>query len=56
MSDLVLVEDVAPHVRLVKLNRPEELNAINAELCTALHEELERAAARPLVPRDRADG
>jgi enoyl-CoA hydratase len=41
----VLVEDVAPHVRLIKLNRPEQLNAINAELCTSLHYELERAAA-----------
>lgn len=45
MSDVVLVEDVAPHVRLIKLNRPEQLNAINAELCTALHAELERIAA-----------
>jgi enoyl-CoA hydratase/carnithine racemase len=44
MSDLVLVEDAAPHVRLLKLNRPQELNALNADLCTALHEELERAA------------
>jgi enoyl-CoA hydratase len=45
MSDVVLAEDVAPHVRLLKLNRPEQLNAINAELCGALHAELERAAA-----------
>lgn len=45
MSDVVLVEDVAPHVRLVKLNRPEHLNAITAELCAALHLELDRAGA-----------
>lgn len=45
MSDVVLAEDAAPHVRLIKLNRPEQLNAINSELCTALHLELERAAA-----------
>jgi enoyl-CoA hydratase len=45
MSDVVLVEDVAPHVRLVKLNRPDRLNAITAELCSALHFELDRIAA-----------
>ena len=45
MSDVVLAEDAAVHVRLIKLNRPEQLNAINTELCTALHQELERAAA-----------
>jgi enoyl-CoA hydratase len=45
MSDAVLAEDIAPHVRLVKLNRPEQLNAINVDLCTSLHLELERTAA-----------
>lgn len=45
MSDPLLVESVAPHVRLLKLNRPEQLNAITAELCQSLHLELERAAA-----------
>jgi enoyl-CoA hydratase len=45
MSEVVLVEAVAPHVRMIKLNRPEQLNAITAELCSALHVELERAAA-----------
>jgi enoyl-CoA hydratase/carnithine racemase len=44
MSDVVLIEDVAPHVRLIKLNRPEQLNALNAELCGSLHQEFERAA------------
>jgi len=45
MSAVVLAEDVAPHVRLIKLNRPEQLNAINAELCSQLHAEVDRAAA-----------
>jgi enoyl-CoA hydratase len=45
VSDVVLVEDAAPHVRLIKLNRPDQLNAINSEVCTALHLELERTAA-----------
>jgi enoyl-CoA hydratase len=45
MGDVVLVEDAAPKVRLVKLNRPEHLNAMTAELCAALHAELDRAGA-----------
>lgn len=45
MSELLIVDELAPHVRLIKLNRPDELNALNADLCTALHAELERAAA-----------
>src|SRR5687768_12973173 len=45
MSDVLVVEDLIPQVRLVKLNRPEKLNAITAELCQSLHLELERAAA-----------
>src|SRR2546430_2861072 len=45
MSKVVLAEDIAPHVRLIKLNRPERLNAINVELCRSLHNELDRAAA-----------
>jgi enoyl-CoA hydratase/carnithine racemase len=45
MSSLVLVEDVAPHVRRLTLNRPEQLNAMTAELCQALHEEVARSAA-----------
>lgn len=45
MSDVLLTEAVAPHVRLLKLNRPEHLNAMTAELCSALHVELEQIAA-----------
>ena len=45
MSTSVLVEDVAPHVRLIKLNRPDRLNAMTAELCSSLHAELDRAGA-----------
>jgi enoyl-CoA hydratase/carnithine racemase len=45
MSDLVLAENAAPHVRLIKLNRPDRLNAMTADLCAALHLELERIAA-----------
>jgi enoyl-CoA hydratase/carnithine racemase len=42
MSDVVVVDKVSAHVRLIKLNRPDKLNTINAELCGALHSELER--------------
>ena len=45
MSSLVLLEDVAPHVRRLTINRPEQLNAMTAELCQALHEEVARTAA-----------
>ena len=33
------------HIQLLTLNRPDELNAMNAELCGALHDELDRIAA-----------
>jgi enoyl-CoA hydratase len=45
MSNVVLVENVSAHVRLIKLNRPDKLNAMTAELCSALHHELENVAA-----------
>lgn len=45
MSAIVLVDQPAPGVRLLSLNRPEELNAMTAELCDALHAELRAAAA-----------
>jgi enoyl-CoA hydratase len=40
MTPLLLVEEPTPHVRQLTLNRPEQLNAMTAELCEALHEEL----------------
>jgi enoyl-CoA hydratase/carnithine racemase len=42
MTPPVLVEEPAPHVIQLALNRPEQLNAMTAELCEALHEELRR--------------
>jgi enoyl-CoA hydratase len=45
MTDLLLVEEPAPHVRRLALNRPDQLNAMNAELCEALHEQLRAIAA-----------
>ncbi len=44
MTPLVLVEEPAPHVVQLALNRPEQLNAMTAELCEALHVELRRIA------------
>jgi enoyl-CoA hydratase len=45
MTDVLLSERAADGVELLTLNRPDELNAMNAELCEALHRELERNAA-----------
>jgi len=45
MTQLLLVEKPAPHVRLLTLNRPEQLNAMTSELCEALHLELRGVAA-----------
>lgn len=44
MPEPVLTEESAPHVRELTLNRPEQLNAMTAELCGALHEQLRRVA------------
>src|SRR3954449_7759043 len=49
MAPLVLVDDPAAHVRRLTLNRPELLNAMTAELCEALHEELGRIAGERSV-------
>jgi enoyl-CoA hydratase len=46
---LVLTEEPAPGVRELTLNRPEQLNAMTAELCEALHEELRLLAAERSV-------
>jgi enoyl-CoA hydratase len=43
VSEVLLIEDAAPGVRLLTLNRPDELNPMTAELCEALHRELARA-------------
>ena len=45
MSSLLLVDEPAPHVRRLTLNRPEQLNAITAELCEALHAALREVGA-----------
>jgi enoyl-CoA hydratase len=37
VTTLLHVDAPAPHVQRVTLNRPEQLNAMNAELCEALH-------------------
>ena len=37
MAELLIVEEPAPHVRRLTLNRPEQLNAMTSELCEALH-------------------
>ena len=45
MAPLLLVDEPAPHVRQLTLNRPEQLNAMTSELCEALHVELRAIAA-----------
>jgi enoyl-CoA hydratase len=40
MPQLLLVDEPAPHVRRLTMNRPEQLNAMTAELCGTLHSEL----------------
>jgi enoyl-CoA hydratase len=45
MAPLLLVDEPAPHVRQLTLNRPEQLNAMTSELCEALHGELRAIGA-----------
>jgi len=45
MAEVLLVEEPAAHVRRLTLNRPDQLNAMNAQLCEALHEQLRAIAA-----------
>ena len=40
MTDLLLVDEPAPHVLQLTLNRPEQLNAMTSELCEELHRQL----------------
>jgi enoyl-CoA hydratase len=45
VSSLLLRDQPAPHVRVLKLNRPEQLNAMTSELCEELHGELRSVAS-----------
>jgi enoyl-CoA hydratase len=45
VSPPLLVDQPAPQVRLLTLNRPDELNAMTAELCEALHAAVAEIAA-----------
>lgn len=45
MSELVLVDQPRAGVRILTLNRPDQLNTMTAELCAALHAELAVARA-----------
>lgn len=48
MTEPVLY-DVSDHIALITLNRPEAMNAVNADLATALGEALDRADHDPEV-------
>ena len=45
MTDVLSSERAAARVHVITMNRPDRLNAMNAELCAALHDELERVGA-----------
>ena len=42
---MLKIDSPSPAVRVLTLDRPDELNAMNVDLCSALHEELDRIAA-----------
>ena len=50
----VIVDQVAPGVTRITLNRPEKLNAMNAELIEDLHDALDDVAIDRGVPGHRA--
>src|SRR5690348_3648040 len=45
VTELILVDQPAPHVTRLTLNRPDQLNAMTAELCEALHAALRSVGA-----------
>jgi enoyl-CoA hydratase len=45
MAEVLSIESPTPAVRVLTLNRPDARNAMTAELCQALHDELDRIAA-----------
>jgi enoyl-CoA hydratase len=45
MSELVLVDQPETGIRVLTLNRPDQLNAMTAELAVALHDQLRAVAA-----------
>jgi enoyl-CoA hydratase/carnithine racemase len=45
VADVLLADRPSPAVRVLTLNRPDRLNAMTAELCGALHAELQAIAA-----------
>jgi len=45
MTPVLLVDEPAPHVRQLTLNRPGQLNAMTSELCEELHLQLRAIAA-----------
>jgi enoyl-CoA hydratase len=49
MAEVLLVDEPAPRVRQLTLNRPDHLNAMTAELCQALHEQLRELAGERSV-------
>jgi enoyl-CoA hydratase len=44
MAEILLSQRIAEQVHLLTLNRPDQLNAMTADLCRALHDELDRLA------------
>jgi enoyl-CoA hydratase len=44
MTEPLLLDEPAPHIRRLTLNRPEQLNAMTSELCEALHVQLRAIA------------